>query len=110
MTIKRITAIVPIEMLQPLEKYMRACGVPGVTVETVRGYGEHPNYFRKDLMQNNAKLVLYTIDDKVDEIVDAMAACARECGIETGIVAVDSVDRLLHLGDGSHVPSASLHQ
>lgn len=110
MNIKRITAIVPIDILPTLEKYMRACGVPGVTVETVRGYGEHPNYFRKDLMQNNAKLVLYTVDDKVDEIVDAMAACARECGIETGIVAVDSVDRLLHLGDGSHVPPASLHQ
>jgi nitrogen regulatory protein P-II 1 len=110
MNIKRITAIVPIEMLQPLENYMRACGVPGVTVETVRGYGEHPNYFRKDLMKNNAKLVLYTVEDKVDEIVDAMAACARECGIETGIVAVDSVDRLLHLGDGSHVPPAFLHE
>ena len=108
MSIKRITAIVPIDCLQNLERFLRDCGVPGVTVETVRGYGEHPNYFRKDLMKNNAKLILYTVDEKVDEIIDAMAACARETGLEHGIVAVDSVDRLVHLGDGTYMPSASL--
>lgn len=110
MNIKRITAIVPIDILYSLEKHLRGCGVPGITVEAVRGYGEHPNYFRKDLMQNNAKLVLYTVEDKVDEIVNAMSACAHECGIETGIAAVDSVDRLVHLGDGSQVSPASLFE
>ena len=110
MNIKRITAIVPIDCLQNLEKILRDCGVPGVTVETVRGYGEHPNYFRKDLMKNNAKLILYTVDEKVDEIIDAMAACARESGVEHGIVAVDSVDRLVHLGDSNHGSPASLYE
>jgi nitrogen regulatory protein P-II 1 len=105
MKLKRITAIVPIDCLQTLEKILRECGVPGVTVETVRGYGEHPNYFRKDLMKNNAKLVLYTDDEKVDQIIDAMTACARDSGLEHGIVAVDSVDRLVHLGDGDHAPA-----
>jgi nitrogen regulatory protein P-II 1 len=104
MKLKRITAIVPIDCLPTLEKILRECGVPGVTVETVRGYGEHPNYFRKDLMKNNAKLVLYTDDEKVDQIIDAMTACARDSGLEHGIVAVDSVDRLVHLGDSDHAP------
>jgi nitrogen regulatory protein P-II 1 len=103
MNTKRITAIVPIDCLQNLEKYLRNCGVPGVTVETVRGYGEHPNYFRKDLMQNNAKLILYTVDEKVEEIIAAMTACAKEYGVETGIIAVDSVDRLVRLGEGTQV-------
>ncbi len=103
MSIKRITAIVPIDCLQNLEKILRDCGVPGVTVETVRGYGEHPNYFRKDLMKKNAKLTLYAVDDSVDAIINAMAACAKECGVDTGIIVVDSVDRLVHLGDSRHV-------
>lgn len=107
MNIKRITAIVPIEALPQLEKHMRDWGVPGVTVETVRGYGEHPNYFRKDLMKNNAKLILYTVDHKVDEVIAALTACARECGCEHGIVSVDSVDRLVHLGDGTNVLAAA---
>jgi nitrogen regulatory protein P-II 1 len=108
MKIKRITAIVPIEALEQLEKHMRDYGVPGVTVETVHGYGEHPDYYRKDLMKTNAKLVLYTVDDKVDEIIAAMSACARECGCEHGIVSVDSVERLVHLADGTQVSPTSL--
>lgn len=109
MNIKRITAIVPVAILQTLEKHLRGADVPGVTVEAVRGYGEHPNFFRKDLMQENVRLILYTTEDKVNEVIDAMAACARECRIETGIVAVHSVDRLVRLGDGLDVHPASLH-
>jgi len=37
MVIKRITAIVPVQMLKPLEHHLRDCGVPGVTVEHVKG-------------------------------------------------------------------------
>ncbi len=110
MNIKRITAIVPIDSLQSVDKYMRECGVPGVTVETVQGHGEHPDYFRKDLMKNNARLTLYTVEEKVDEIIEAMSACARELGLEHGIIAVDSVDRLVHLVDGTRVSPASLHE
>ena len=69
MSIKRITAIVPIDVLKPLEEHLRKCSVPGVTVEHVHGYGEHPNYFRRDLMQDNARVVLYIDKAKVDEIV-----------------------------------------
>ena len=110
MNIKRITAIVPLDSLLSLEKYMRECGVPGVTVETVEGYGEHPNYYRKDLMKKNAKLILYTDAEEVDGIIEAMAACAREHGVEHGIVAVESVDRLVHLADRTDVLPASPHE
>lgn len=110
MNIQRITAIVPIEFLPQLEKNLRDCGVPGVTVEAVRGCGEHPNYFRQDLMQDNARLVLYAVDDSVDEIIEAMAAYARESGCEHGIVSVDSVDRLIHLGNATSASPRLLHE
>ncbi len=108
MSIKRITAIVPIEILTTLEKHLRRCGIPGITVEKVSGYGEHPNYFRKDLMQENSRLILYALQSNVDDIIEAIAACARECGIDGGIVAVEDIDRLVSLADGSDVPPASL--
>jgi len=72
MSIRRITAIVPVNILEKLELSLRKCGVPGVTVERVQGYGRHPNYFRRDLMKDNAKLVLYTDKDKVDAIIEAI--------------------------------------
>ena len=103
MTIKRITAIVPVQMLDPLEKHLRSCGVPGVTVEHVRGYGDHPNYFRRDLMQSNARVVLYANADDVDEIIAAVTACAAEVGMQTGILAVEAIERLVTLPTGDEV-------
>lgn len=99
MSIKRITAIVPQDMLESLEHSLRKCGVPGVTVEHVQGYGEHPNFFRQDLMQENVRLVLYCEDDLVDQIVNSTTDCARNCRVEVGILAVESIDRLVRLSD-----------
>lgn len=108
MNIKRITAIVPIDILKTLEKSLRACGVPGVTVEHVQGYGEHPNFFRRDLMKDNARVVLYTEEHQVDDIVAAIARCAHECGTTSGILAVESIDRLVKLPDGTDVMASAL--
>ena len=103
MTIKRITAIVPVQLLIPLEQHLRSCGVPGVTVEEVKGYGEHPNYFRRDLMQNNARVVVYADTECVDGIVAAMTTCAIEAGAQAGILAVESIERLVSLPTGTDV-------
>lgn len=101
MNMKRITGIVPVEMLDTMERHLRAAGVPGITVERVRGYGEHPNYFRRDLMQENVRLVLYSDADSVDRIVSAIADCARDTGLAGGVVTVDDIERLIHLTNDS---------
>lgn len=103
MTIKRITAIVPVQLLDPLEQQLRSCGVPGVTVEEVKGYGEHPNYFRRDLMQDNARVVMYAEPNRVDDIVAAITTCAVEAGTQAGILAVETIERLVHLPSGKDV-------
>ena len=108
MSIKRITAIVPIDTLRVLEKNLRACGVPGVTVERVQGYGEHPNFFRRDLMKDNARVVLYTGDDRLNDIVAAVCSCAEQCGY-SGILAVEEIDRLVKLPDGTDVVTSELN-
>ncbi len=79
-----------------------------MTAERVQGYGKHPDFFRRDLMQDNARLVLYANEETVDEIVSAIADCARECGVEAGILAVESIDRLVRLTDGADVEASSL--
>lgn len=108
MSIKRITAIVPISIFKTMEKNLRACGVPGVTVERVRGYGKHPNFFRRDLMQDNARLVLYASDKKIDEIIAAITCCVRECGAQAGVLAVEQIDRLVSLSNGDEIQASSL--
>lgn len=107
MNIYRITAIVPIDTLDTLEKNLRACGVPGVTVERVQGYGEHPNFFRHDLMKDNARVVVYTEADGVDDIVTAIARCADECGY-SGLLTVEGIDRLVRIPDEADVIAGTL--
>lgn len=107
MSIKRITAIVPVDSLSALEKNLRAYGVPGVTVERVQGYGEHPNFFRRDLMKDNARVVLYAGDDRLDDIVAAVCRGAEECGY-SGILAIEEIDRLVKLPDGTDVVASEL--
>jgi len=94
---KRITAIVPTELLPTLEAHLRRCGVPGITVEHVRGYGEHPNFFRHDLMRDNVRVILYADAGEVDEYVDAIRKCADECDAQCGVLTVESIDRLVRL-------------
>lgn len=107
MNIKRLTVIVPISCLTTLEQNLRACGVPGVTVEPVQGYGEHPNFFRRDLMQDNARLILYAEEGRVDEIVAAIGRCANECGY-SGILAIEDIERLVKLPSGDSVATSDL--
>jgi len=107
MTIKRITAIVPLDCLPKLEENLRKCGVPGVTVEHVQGYGEHPNYFRRDLMQECARFVLYIGEDRVNQIVAAIGRCSEHCGY-SGILAVEDINRLVKLPSGDDVLSDEL--
>lgn len=108
MSIKRITAIVPLELLDTLEQNLRRCGVPGVTVEHVRGYGEHPNFFRRDLMRHNVRVVLYASEARVDDIIGALADSAQGSGAAAGIVSVETVERLVGLPEGRDVDPAAL--
>jgi len=107
MTIQRLTAIVPIDMVEPLEKNLRACGVPGVTVEHVKGYGEHPNFFRRDLMQDNARLLVFLDAAKVDSVVNEILKCAREIDATAGILTVETIERAVRLTDGADITGDS---
>lgn len=106
MSIKRITAIVSIDFLPSLEKYLRQSGVPGVTVERVAGYGRHPNFFRQDLMKENARVLLFAAEEQVDSIIEAISNCARQTGLTCGVVTVEHVERLFKLTNEGAVIAA----
>jgi hypothetical protein len=57
-------------------------------------------------MKDNARIIVYAEENRVDEIVDAIAHCAHQCAY-SGILAVESIDRLVRLPGGDDVmPSA----
>jgi nitrogen regulatory protein PII len=108
MTIKRITTIVPTDFLDKFEKCLRAAGVPGMTIDNVRGFGEHANYFSSDLLRSNVRIEVYIGNDRCDEVCEAICNFAQETHTSAGILAVESIDRLIDLNSGSEVLAANL--
>jgi nitrogen regulatory protein P-II 1 len=97
MSISRVTAIVPIGTLDQLERDLRECGVPGVTVERVRGYGRYRNYFRRDQLSDDARVVLFVERERIDSILETVSNCMQKCGASSGIAVVEKIDRFVQL-------------
>jgi nitrogen regulatory protein PII len=108
MNIKRITAIVPADDLEAFERCLRAAGVPGMTIDNVRGFGEHANYFSSDLLRSNVRIEVYIGSERCDEVCMAICQFAREAHAPAGILAVESIDRLIDLHTGREVQASHL--
>lgn len=108
MSIKRITTIVPMDFLDSLEKCLRATGVPGMTIDNVRGFGEHANYFSNDLLRSNVRIEVYIGERRCEEVCEAICKFAKETHTSAGILVIESVDRLIDLNTGQDVLAENL--
>jgi nitrogen regulatory protein P-II 1 len=108
MGIKRITAIVPEDLIESFERCLRKCGVPGMTIDKVRGYGEHANYFSSDLLKSNIRVVVYVSDERAFAVVEELKAFALDEHTPSGILAVEAIERLIDLNSGQDVPATRL--
>jgi nitrogen regulatory protein PII len=103
MNIKRITAIVPTYQLTNLETCLRAAGVPGMTIDSVRGFGEHANYFRSDLLRDNVQVQVFINSERCEEITEVIKQFARDEHISAGILVIENIDRLIDLNTGQDI-------
>lgn len=108
MKVKRITAIVPEELIEGFERCLRRCGVPGMTIDKVRGFGQHANYFSADLLKSNIRVVVYVSDERAAAVVEALKSFALEEHTPSGILALESIERLIDLNTGQDMPSDRL--
>lgn len=108
MKIKRITTIIPVDFLDRLEKCLRTAGVPGMTLDNVKGFGEHANYFSSDLLRSNVRIDVYINAQRCDEVCELIVRFARESHATAGILAVEPVDRLIDLNTGQQVRADDL--
>jgi len=108
MNVKRITIIVPVECFDKLETCLRGTGVHGLTVTQVRGFGEHANFYHRDLLVDNIRVDIYTGAEKVESIVDSVVNFQSEEFTHTGLLAVESVERLVNLRTGEEVSASNI--
>jgi len=106
MELKKITAIIRSDQLEDLEERLKGPGVPGVTVEHVKGYGEYANFFARDWMSRYARLEIVTDERQASNIVKAIAEVVHTGTPGDGIVYVVPVEQLHRIRDRHTARSA----
>ena len=110
MKFKHVIAIVRPDIVESLEVKLRSIGVGGLTLTKVKGFGEYKNFFTDDLLSDHTQIEIFVEEPKADALVEALLEVAH-CDIPgTGVVAVMSVDRFLHLRTGTEMlPESHRH-
>ena len=91
---KYITAIFPRDRLVAVEARLREIHVERLDVCSVRGYGEHPDFYSPDWMVDEVRLDIFTRHDEVEGVVAAIMEGAHSDLPGAGIVAVSPVEKL----------------
>lgn len=101
---KRITAIVRPEKLEPLKEALFAAKVGGMTISQVNGCGSQhgwKEYYRgTEVLLNmvpKVKFELVVADDEVDGLVKVITETARTGNVGDGKIFVSSIDEVIRI-------------
>ena len=104
---KQITAVIKPFKLEEVREALAACGVTGLTVTEVKGFGRqkgHTELYRGAeyvvdfLPKVKVEVVVNTVD--VDRCVDAIVTAARTGKIGDGKIFVTSVEQIVRIRTG----------
>lgn len=90
---KKLTVVIPVNCLEPVELALQRSNIPDVCVSYVKGYGEYRNFFKKDWMMKEVKIELFLESSKVEETSEAIRGICGG-GTSGGFLAVSPVDHL----------------
>jgi nitrogen regulatory protein P-II 1 len=110
MNFKYVIAIVPPDAVEQLQSRLRSIGVGGITMSSVKGFGEYKNFFTTDWLTAHTKIELFVEQSKVDALVQALLEASDSDLPGTGVAAVMPVDRFVHLRTGTETLPESAGQ
>ena len=104
---KKITAIVRPEKLEPLKEALFAAQVGGMTISQVQGFGSQhgwKEYYRgTEVLLNmipKVKFELVAADDQVQSLVDLIRATARTGEVGDGKIFIFPVEEVVRIRTG----------
>lgn len=103
MPIQRLTAYIRTELLDAVQAALRDAGAPGISVSPSNGFGEYANYFAPDWRVEHARIEVYASSDRMEPLVETVLETAHTGYGGDGIVAVETVERLLKIRTGTPV-------
>lgn len=99
MELQKITAIIRSDQLEDLEERLKGPGIPGITVDHVKGYGEYANFIARDCMSRYARVEIVTDKRRARRIVNTITEVVHTGAQGDGIVYVTPVEQLVRIRD-----------
>ena len=90
---KKVTAIIRTDVLDEIETRLHRLGVRGISVTRVEGYGEYTKFWTPNSIASHMQIDIFSTEDEVQPIVDAILNTARAGEAGDGIVSVLPVDQ-----------------
>ena len=95
--LRKVTAIVRVEVLERVERRLQDLRMPGVTVTKVKGYGEYKDLFARDWMDEHVRIEIFLRRERADEIARALVDAAHTGVAGDGIVVVLPVESIYRI-------------
>ncbi len=95
--LRKVTAIVRVEVLERVEGRLQDLRVPGITVTKVKGYGEYENFFARDWMTEHARIEIFLRRERADEVARTIVDAAHTGVAGDGIVVVLPVESIYRI-------------
>ena len=106
--LRKVTAIVRSTALEKVEDRLQAVGVPGITVSTVKGFGEYANLIRHDWSVEHARIEIFLRSERADEIARAIIESASTGLAGDGLVVIEPVESIYRIRSGERATSDEL--
>jgi nitrogen regulatory protein P-II 1 len=110
MEFQKLTAIIRRSRLKNVEDALVKCGVGGLTVTGVKGYGEYANFFSRDWKVDHVKLQVFATVDEMDDFVHSIQEAAHTGLSGDGLIAVEPVTRVIRIRTGEMAGEGDLHE
>ncbi|MDX9907757.1 MAG: P-II family nitrogen regulator [Bacteroidales bacterium] len=94
MELKKITAIIRSTKLEEVEDHLHRANIKGISVSTVKGYGENKNFFGHDWKVTHARIEIFTRASEVDRIAKIIMESASTGSSGDGVIAVLPVENI----------------
>ena len=108
MAINLVLAIVRESQVKTIVSKLYENSIPGVTISSARGYGEHVNVYSQDITDDNARVEVFVAEHATRLVVDIIMEAAKTGMEGDGVVAVLPVTTMYQVKDSTELTDRQL--
>jgi nitrogen regulatory protein P-II 1 len=103
MELRKIVAIIRSRLLEDVEERLKKIGVKGLTVTSIKGYGEDKAILARNWLGTHARIEIYTEKSNAEKIAKVIMEVAHTGGAGDGIVCIIPVEKIFRVRTRSEI-------